>query len=88
MPYTYMVLCADGTYYTGWTTDLQQRVKTHNEGTGARYTRCRLPVRLVYWEEQPNRSDAQRREATLRHLRKSIKDQLVATFQATDDKLL
>jgi putative endonuclease len=81
MPYTYMVLCADGTYYTGWTTDLQQRVKTHNDGTGARYTRCRRPVRLVYWEEQLSRSDAQRREASLRRLRKPIKDQLVATFQ-------
>lgn len=80
MPYTYMVLCADGTYYTGWTTDLQKRVKAHNDGTGARYTRSRRPVRLVYWEEQANRSDAQRREESLRHLRKLVKDQLVASF--------
>lgn len=81
MPYTYMILCADGTYYTGWTVDLQKRLKAHNEGTGARYTRCRRPVQLVYWEEQPNRSAAQCREASLRCLRRSIKDQMVATFQ-------
>jgi putative endonuclease len=81
MPYTYMLQCADGTYYTGWTVDLNQRLKAHNDGTGARYTRCRRPVRLMYWEEQPDRSTAQRREASLRCLRKSVKDQMVTTFQ-------
>ena len=49
--YTYMVKCSDGTLYTGWTTDLEYRVKAHNAGEGAKYTRSRLPVELVYYEE-------------------------------------
>ena len=49
--YTYMVKCSDGTLYTGWTTDLEHRVKAHNDGEGAKYTRSRRPVELVYYEE-------------------------------------
>ena len=68
MVYVYMLECGDGTLYTGWTTDLAQRVQAHNNGTGAKYTRSRRPVRLVYWEEVADRSAALRREAALRRL--------------------
>lgn len=77
MPYTYMLHCADGSFYTGWTTDLEARLKTHNEGKGARYTRSRLPVRLVYWEEHPDRNQAQRGEAAIRRLKRAEKEKLI-----------
>ena len=48
--YTYIVRCSDGTLYTGWTTDVERRVRTHNSGKGAKYTRPRLPVTLIYQE--------------------------------------
>lgn len=50
MNYTYILRCSDGTYYTGWTNDMAKRLKTHNEGKGAKYTRARLPVTLAYYE--------------------------------------
>ncbi len=77
MTYTYILQCADGSYYTGWTVDLEARINSHNNGTGARYTRSRLPVRLVYWEPQQTRSDAQRREAAIRKLARKQKEKLV-----------
>ncbi len=83
MPYTYLVQCADDSYYAGWTTDLEARVRAHNAGQGARYTRGRRPVRLVYWEFQPTRSAAQRREAALRRLGREQKVALVAAFEAS-----
>lgn len=87
MPYTYVVQCADGSYYTGWTTDLEARVRAHNEGRAARYTRGRRPVRLVYWESQPTRSAAQRREAALRRLGRDQKAALVAAFEVSQRSL-
>jgi len=87
MPYTYLVQCADGSYYTGWTTDLEARLRAHNQGRGGRYTRSRRPVRLVYWEFQPSRSAAQRREATLRRLSHDEKAALAASFVASQDAL-
>ena len=87
MPYTYLVQCADGSYYAGWTTDLEARVEAHNRGRGARYTRGRRPVRLVYWEVQPTRGAAQRREAALRRLRRDQKVALVADFEASRHSL-
>ncbi|MFZ5650169.1 MAG: GIY-YIG nuclease family protein [Bacillota bacterium] len=80
MPYTYMLQCADGTFYTGWTVDLEARLKTHNEGKGGRYTRSRIPVRLVFWEDHPGRSEAQRREAAIRNLSRKQKEQLICSF--------
>jgi len=84
MPYTYMVQCADGSYYTGWTTDLENRIKKHNQGNGARYTRYRRPVELVYWEYQPTRSAALRREYILRRLKRAEKKKIVTAFRKTD----
>ncbi|KJS16142.1 MAG: methyltransferase [Peptococcaceae bacterium BRH_c4b] len=81
MPYTYIVQCADSSFYTGWTVDLDARLQAHNDGKGARYTRSRRPVQLVYWEFQPNRSEAQRREATVRRLRRDQKEALADGFK-------
>ena len=66
--YVYLLRCRDRTFYTGWTTDLDRRVARHQAGAGARYTRSRLPVELVYVERFPDRHQARRREWTLRRL--------------------
>jgi len=77
MPFVYIVRCADGTLYTGWTTDVERRVAQHNAGRGARYTRIRRPVALVYHEEAPDRSTAMRREWTIKKLDRERKERLV-----------
>lgn len=66
--YAYMLLCSDGTFYCGYTTDLSKRLSTHNSGKGAKYTRARRPVSLAYYEEFKDKSDALRREAALKKL--------------------
>lgn len=80
MPYTYIVKCADGSLYTGWTTNLETRVTAHNSGRGARYTRSRLPVTLVYYELQPDESQARKREYAIKQLDRKDKEQLIAGF--------
>jgi len=82
MAFVYMVECADGTYYTGWTVDLAARVAAHNAGSGARYTRARRPVRLVYWERAADMSSALKREAALRRMSHAQKRRLAATCAA------
>ena len=77
MPVVYILQCADGTLYTGLTMDLERRLRAHNSGQGARYTRGRRPVRLVYQEEQPTRSAAQKREAAIRRLSRASKLRLI-----------
>jgi putative endonuclease len=77
MPFVYMVACADGSFYTGWTTDLEARVAAHNVGQGSAYTRSRRPVRLVYWEEQPTRSKAMQREAAIKKMTRARKKRLI-----------
>ena len=77
MPVVYIVRCADGTFYTGWTTDIVRRVAQHNAGRGARYTRVHRPVALVYREETPDRSAAMRREAAIKKLDRERKERLV-----------
>ena len=81
MTFVYIVECADGSYYTGWTTDLERRVAVHNQGRGSRYTRMRRPVKLVYWEEHPDRRSAQRRELVLKRMRRPRKTALIADFR-------
>jgi putative endonuclease len=66
--FCYILECSDGSFYTGWTTDPQRREKQHNRGTGAKYTRMRRPVRLVYVEVQPDRKTAMRREIAIKRL--------------------
>lgn len=76
--YVYMVECADQTLYTGWTTDIERRLKDHNAGRGAKYTRERGPVRLVYVEEAPDRRTAMQRELEIKRLRRGQKLELIA----------
>lgn len=78
--YTYMLQCSDDTFYTGWTVDLEARLRAHNSGKGSRYTRVRLPVKLVYWEEQPSRNEAQSREVAIRRLTRKKKIVLIESF--------
>ena len=75
--YCYIVECSDGTYYTGWTIDPEHRVAVHNKGRGARYTRVRLPVKLVYVEEQPDRQAAMKREIAIKRLSRERKSRLI-----------
>lgn len=72
-----MVECADGTLYTGWTTDPMRREKDHNSGRGAYYTSIRRPVKLVYVEKQPDRSTAQKREYAIKKLTRAKKLALI-----------
>lgn len=76
--YVYILECADQTLYTGWTTDVERRVKAHNAGRGARYTQQRGPVRLVYVEEQPDRSAAMKRELQIKRMSRAGKLNLIA----------
>ncbi len=75
--YVYMLRCADDTFYTGWTTDLTRRLETHNSGHGAKYTRSRLPVELLYFEEFSDKSSALKRECELKTLSRKQKEGLL-----------
>ena len=75
--YCYIVECADGTYYTGWAVDPERRVAVHNKGRGARYTRMRLPVKLVYIEAQPDRTTAMKREIAIKRMNRARKLKLI-----------
>jgi len=78
MPFfCYILECSDGTFYTGWTTDPSRREKQHNAGTGARYTRVRRPVRMVYIEQQPDRASAMKRELAIKRMGRAGKGKLV-----------
>lgn len=74
----YMVECSDGTLYTGWTTNLERRLKDHNAGRGSKYTRTRRPVRLVYTETQPDRRAALQRELQIKRLSRAKKLGLIS----------
>ena len=76
--YCYIVECADGTYYTGWALDPQKRVQVHNKGRGAKYTKMRLPVKLVYVEEQPDRRTAMKREIAIKKMTREGKQKLIS----------
>jgi putative endonuclease len=71
--HVYIVRCADGTLYTGITTDVAARIAAHNRGSGAKYTRSRAPVELVYQEPAPDRAAAQRRELEIKRLGRHAK---------------
>lgn len=75
--YTYMAECSDGTFYTGWTNDIEKRIKAHNDGKGAKYTRSRLPVRLVYLEEHDTKEEAMSREYQIKKMTRHAKEKLV-----------
>ena len=77
MNYTYIVRCRDGSLYTGWTTDLERRLRAHNEGTGAKYTRSRRPVELVYAESFDTKEEAMRREYAIKQMTREEKLRLL-----------
>jgi len=78
MWYVYLVRCKDNSIYTGITTKLEERISRHNQGKGCNYTAYRRPVKLIYYEEYPNKSLASKRECYLKGLTRSKKEELVA----------
>ncbi|MDY5957418.1 GIY-YIG nuclease family protein [Frisingicoccus sp.] len=77
MNYTYILRCSDGTFYTGWTNHLDERVRAHNEGRGAKYTRGRGPVELVYYECLETKEEALRREYAIKQMSRMEKIRLI-----------
>ncbi len=80
MNYVYLLRCSDDSLYCGWTTDLTSRLAAHNSGRGAKYTRSRLPVELVYREALPDRGGAMRREAQIKALTRAEKLALIQEY--------
>ncbi len=85
--FCYILRCADGSYYTGWTLDPLRREKQHNRGTGAKYTRMHRPVSLVYVERQQDRSAAMRREKQIKQLKHDQKEKLILSDPYDPQKL-
>ena len=79
--YTYILECADGTFYCGWTNDLEKRVQAHNAGKGAKYTKTRRPVVLRYHEIFSTKQEAMKREWALKQLSRKEKLQLIAASE-------
>ena len=77
MNYTYIVTCSDGTLYTGWTNNIEKRMRCHNSGKGAKYTKPRLPVTLSYYEEFETKEEAMRREYEVKQMTRQKKLQLI-----------
>lgn len=77
MNYTYIVMCSDNTLYTGWTNNLEKRIKDHNNKKGAKYTKCRVPVTLIYYEEFETKEEALKREISIKKLTRKEKLDLV-----------
>ena len=77
MNYTFILKCKDGSLYTGWTNNLEKRVKDHNDGKGAKYTKSRRPVTLVYHEEFETKEEAMRREYAIKQMTRAEKEKLV-----------
>ncbi len=81
MNYAYLVRCSDNSLYAGWTNDIEKRLQSHNAGTGAKYTRARLPVTLAYLETFDTKSEAMKREAALKKLTHQQKEQLALEWK-------
>lgn len=79
--FVYMLECSDGTFYTGWTNNLEKRLAAHNNRRGAKYTKTRLPVKLIYKEECLNKSDALKREHAIKQLSRKQKEQLILIYE-------
>lgn len=84
MNYAYILKCGDGSYYTGWTNDLMKRLKAHQSGKGAKYTRTHLPVELVYFENFETKQEAQSREWHLKRLSHGQKQELAASMNIAE----
>jgi Predicted endonuclease containing a URI domain len=74
---TYIVQCSDDTYYTGWTNSITKRIQEHNSGKGAKYTKARTPVTLVYQEKFATKAEAMRREYQIKRLKRAEKQRLI-----------
>ena len=81
MNYTYILRCADGSLYTGWTNDLEKRIKAHKAGRGGKYTRAHAPVELVYYESFDTKTEAMSREW---HIKKLNREQKLALIERKD----
>lgn len=79
MNYTYILECSDGTYYCGWTNNLEKRLAAHNAGKGAKYTKSRLPVKLIYFEEFETKEEAMSREWHIKRLSRLEKEALISS---------
>ena len=77
MNYTYILKCSDDTLYTGWTNNLEKRIKDHNDGNGAKYTKPRRPVELIYFEEFETKEEAMKREYAIKQLSRAQKMKLL-----------
>ncbi len=86
MPFVYILKCADDSLYTGWTIDLARRLQAHNRGKGAKYTRHRLPVKLVYAEEHATQTAAMQREYAIKRLSRREKLALIASGNNSVDR--
>ncbi|MBA3264329.1 MAG: GIY-YIG nuclease family protein [Thermoleophilaceae bacterium] len=84
MPYVYLLRCADGSIYCGWTTDVQQRLAAHHKGTASRYTRSRSPIELAAVMPVADRSAALREEARIKRLPRAAKLELISRRRAAD----
>ena len=80
--YTYIVKCSDETLYTGWTNNLKKRLEAHNSGKGAKYTKNRRPVELVYFEEYDTKQEAMKREYAIKQLSRQKKLALIYSRQS------
>ena len=78
MNYTYLLECSDHSYYCGWTNDLDKRVMAHNSGNGAKYTKSRRPVALVYYETYETKEAAMKREAAIKRMSRREKERLIS----------
>ena len=85
MNYTYIVRCRDGSLYTGWTNNLEKRIGDHNSGKGAKYTRSRRPVLLVYYEEFAAKEEAMRREREIKQMTRQEKILLIERQNQTEN---
>lgn len=83
--YTYIVECSDGSLYTGWTNCLEKRILAHNEKKGAKYTKGRTPVRLVYYETYGTKEEAMRREYQIKHYTRKEKENLISRVKTAGD---
>lgn len=81
MNYTYIVQCHDGTLYTGWTNNIDKRMRDHNAGKGAKYTKPRRPVVLVYLEMFETKEEAMKREYAIKHMRRAEKLELTKKYR-------
>lgn len=85
MNYTYLIRCKDDSLYCGWTNNLEKRMASHNAGTGAKYTRNRHPVELVYYEEFETKEEAMSREYAIKQLSRKKKQELIENWKCREN---